>query len=98
MFGLAGDAVGLICRAGLRAEMGREVPLVAVLHGRMKKISKDQFDVGKIPRQECVFSPVRYSLTIAGQPALVIDKDNDVCNMAGVSLTDGLKNLLGIGI
>ena len=97
-FGLAGDAVGLICKALMRAEMGREVPLKAIIHGRFKKISTDAFEPGKIPRQEAVLRPVRYSLIIDNQPALVVDTENDVWNLSGGNdLTTGIKNLLGIG-
>ena len=99
LFGLAGEAVGLICKAGMRAEMGQEVPLVAILHGRFNKVSTDAFEAGKVPRQEAILTPVRYSLTIGGQPALVIDLENDVWNLAGGNdLTSGIKNLLGISI
>ena len=97
LFGLSGDAAGLICKAAMRAEMGKEVPLVAILHGRFNKISMDAFEVGKIPRQESILTPVRYSLTIGNQPALVVDLENDKWNLAGANdLTSGIKNLLGI--
>ena len=99
LFGLSGNAAGLICKAAMRADMGQEIPLVAIMHGRFKKISTDAFEMGKIPRQEAILKPVRYSLTINNQPALVIDLENDVWNLAGGNnLAAGIKNLLGINI
>ena len=97
LFGISGNAAGLICKAAMRADMGKEIPLVAVLHGRFNKISTDAFEMGKVPRQEAVLTPVRYSLTINHQPALVIDLENDVWNLAGSNnLAGSIKNILGI--
>ncbi len=96
LFGIAGDAAGIILKAGMRSNTSETIPLLAVLHGRVGAIETDAFEGGKIPRQTITIQVKRYALTIGKHPALVVDVENNVLNLMGISsLVDGVKKALG---
>lgn len=96
LFGLAGDAAGIILKAGMRSNLNETIPLLAVMHGRIGSIETDAFEGGKIPRQTITIHVKRYALTIGKHPALVVDVENNILNLMGISsLVDGVKKALG---
>ena len=96
LFGLSADAAGIILKAGLRSDTKETVPLLAVLHGRVGSIETDAFEGGKIPRQTITIQVKRYALSIGKHPAIVVDVENNVLNLMGMStLTEGIKKALG---
>ncbi len=99
LFGIAGDAAGLILKAGMRSDVNETIPLLAVLHGRIGSIEVDNFEGGKIPRQTIVMQVKRYALTIGKHPALVVDIENNVLNLMGLSsipTIEAFKKTIGL--
>jgi P2 family phage contractile tail tube protein len=96
VFGLSGDNTIVFLKGAMRNNLKEVTPLTAILNGRFHEIELDTFEGGKVPQQTLVMDVRRYELNIGAHPALLVDLENNIVNLKGVTdLVGDIRKALG---